>query len=149
MTNYLDSMKSLVEEAREWLGTPWHHNQKVKGKGVDCIRFVESLAESQGIEIGFIPAHYTRSTQDERLLEFLRDRCLEKPLSLNNIEDGDIMVLKYRGVPHHLAIASTLPDGRRGIIHASEDGVVEQGFEGRLLLIWVGLFSLKKDSRYD
>jgi len=28
--------QSLIDEARTWLGTPYHHQPRVKGVGVDC-----------------------------------------------------------------------------------------------------------------
>lgn len=35
----LEERLAIVEEARSWLGTPFHHHARVKGAGVDCINF--------------------------------------------------------------------------------------------------------------
>ena len=32
--------KQIIQTARQWLDTPYHHQARVKGVGVDCIGLV-------------------------------------------------------------------------------------------------------------
>jgi cell wall-associated NlpC family hydrolase len=36
----------IVEEARSWLGTPYHHQAALKGVGCDCIGLLRGVYET-------------------------------------------------------------------------------------------------------
>jgi len=50
--------KSIVEEAKQWLGTPWHHEARVKGAGVDCGMLILEIYERIGLIQHVVPPHY-------------------------------------------------------------------------------------------
>ncbi len=134
----------LVIEARSWLETPWHHNQSAKGIGVDCIRFIEAIALSQNFPVGDLPDRYSRQASEGKILDHLDRHAVKLPLDPFAVEEGDILVFKFSGIDHHLAIASRLPDGRTGIIHASarEGKVLEEGFDRVWVRVWCGRYRL-------
>ncbi|NOR63763.1 MAG: hypothetical protein GQ535_14880 [Rhodobacteraceae bacterium] len=47
---------AIVRAARGWLGTPYHHQQSVKGHGTDCLGLVRGVwREICGPEVEAIP----------------------------------------------------------------------------------------------
>lgn len=51
--------KQVIDEARSWLGTPFHMNQCVKGAGVDCGRFLIAVYSSVGLMPPFDAEYYS------------------------------------------------------------------------------------------
>jgi len=43
------SRQQVIEQARTWLGTPYHHQGRIKGIGVDCIGFIIGALMEVGI----------------------------------------------------------------------------------------------------
>ncbi len=41
--------QAVVAEARTWEGTPWHHQGRVKGAGVDCLMLIAGVFEAAGL----------------------------------------------------------------------------------------------------
>lgn len=131
---------AIVEESRSWLLTPYRHNQCWKTCGVDCVRFLCAIADKFNIEHGKLPKHYDRLVKDDRLLEHLRTYFVEKPIV--DAQNGDILVFKFYGVPHHLGIA-VLENDILSVIHASliHEKVVEHPIDERWRRVLVAVFS--------
>ena len=99
---------AIITEAHEWLGTPYHDQQCVKGEGVDCAMFVFGIAMELGMVDELdrlkVPAYspeWHLHNDDERLLYILESfGCKEtkKPLI------GDIITFKFGRVSSHLGI---------------------------------------------
>ena len=121
----------IITEAREWIGTPYHHQAMVKGVGCDCAGFVVGVGIRTGAlsmtdkEIasysgyGRIPnPNYMRKNMERFLFE------------IDDPKTGDIVLIQWRhNMPMHLAILSEYKN-RRTIIHSYRDsgGVVEHNF---------------------
>lgn len=135
----------ITAKAREWLGTPWQHNQQCKGYGVDCIRFIEAIASEAGFPVGEIPSNYSRSASETGLLDHLNRHAIALPLNEDAIGEDEILVFKFGGVPHHLGFSTQLPDGRVGMIHASsrDRKVVEHGLDDVWLRVLCARYRLK------
>ena len=121
----------IIREARSWIGTPWHHNQRCKGAGVDCVQFIAALAQSQGLDIGKLENYY-RTPRGDELLDTMR--AIPGLVETGIIQGGSILVFRVGGIPHHLAVAT-----EEGMIHADAKvgRVVElshRGFWDRLLV---------------
>lgn len=116
----------IATEAREWLGTPWFHNQSQKGIATDCV----GLLAGVGREIGFLSPdfkleNYSRIPRNDFMIQFL-DRYLERVESENKSNGepkiGDILAFRKMGVNTHVGIY--IGDGV--LIHADNDrGVIE------------------------
>jgi cell wall-associated NlpC family hydrolase len=108
---------ALVEEAKTWLGTPFHHRAAVKGAGVDCAFFIYATFHAVGLvpELEFpdYSPQWWANRNDEWFIE-----CLEKE-GLHEfkgpLEPGDVVVVKYGRVFAHGAIIIDWPK----IVHAS------------------------------
>lgn len=49
---------TVLEEARSWLRTPFHHEGRSKGHGVDCAMLLAEVYEHAGLIPRVIPEHY-------------------------------------------------------------------------------------------
>jgi cell wall-associated NlpC family hydrolase len=126
----------VVIIARGWLETPYRHQKKLRGVGVDCIGLIWGV----GLEAGVltVPADevrpflaYSRLPSPKRFM-----RALE--LFFRRVDGtpqpADIAVMAWdleKKLPQHVGLLSDL-DGRPGLIH-SESRVgrcVEHGFVG-------------------
>jgi cell wall-associated NlpC family hydrolase len=50
--------QAVVEEARGWIGTPFHHAARVKGAGVDCLMLLAEVYERAGVAPHIEPPFY-------------------------------------------------------------------------------------------
>lgn len=99
----------IAEAALSWVDTPYHHQARVKGVGVDCAQLIAGVAEETGhIEPGTpIPFNYSTEwhlhNREEVLLKNLEAfGCTRKPST--ELEPGDILCFKYGRVVSHLGI---------------------------------------------
>lgn len=129
----------LIEKAREWIGTEWHHNQRQKGIAVDCVNFLSEVAKESGLEIEEIPEEYGRVATENKIELYLDRNFLKK--SSDIIERNDIILYSFFGLNNHVAIASS----ETTIIHASqkEGRVVEHTIDGIWLKRIKGVWRVK------
>lgn len=115
----------IVAAAREWLGTPYHHEGRVLGHGVDCIGLVLQVAIACGVEVDE-QTGYARIPDESRLLAGL-DRYTNS-IQLSEAQAGDIVAIPFIHKIRHLAILTN-----NGMIHAYEPagGVVEHAVSDR------------------
>ena len=107
--------KNVVDEARKWIGTPYHHQQSVKGHGADCLGLVRGVwRKVVGPETETIPAYSSswKTGGEDILLKALRHHM--DPVF--HIGAGRVLAFRYRPVlpVMHLAIAT----GTGTMIHA-------------------------------
>lgn len=122
---------AIVAEARAWLGTPFHHQQSLKGVGCDCIGLVAGVAEALGVpEAAAWKADplfrgYGREPNPRRLLEACAKYLDEIPLQAVRL--GDILQFTFVREPMHFAIVSQLDP--RYVVHSYSRAarVVENG----------------------
>ncbi len=98
----------MVQAARLWIGTPYHHAADVKGTrgGVDCAMLLVRVYCDLGLVEPFDPRPYTRDwflhRDEERYLGFLlaRSREVRKP------KEGDIALFRIGRCYGHGGIVS-------------------------------------------
>lgn len=106
----------LLEVARSWMGTPFHHQQRKRGVGVDCAGLLVEVARECGWEI-----------QDDPRKDYSRFPVVGKPLfnmvagqsvqiPPEQVQVGSIYLFWVRRatVPQHMGLCS----GDNKIIHA-------------------------------
>jgi hypothetical protein len=107
---------AVVEEARSWLGTPYHHAADVKGHGVDCAMLLVRVYCDLGLVERFDPRPYTRDwflhRNEERYLGFLLERSRE----VRAPGLGDIILFRMGRCFAHAGIISRVDP--LSIIHA-------------------------------
>lgn len=110
------SRARVVEAAREWIGTPYHHMADLHGVGVDCAMLLVRVFCDLRLVAPFDPRPYTRDwmlhRDDERYLGFLvaSAREVEAP------QPGDVILFRIGRCYAHGGIV-TLPNPLT-ILHA-------------------------------
>lgn len=128
--NEKSEREAVIKEAKEWLGTPYHTEARLKGAGVDCGLFLLQVMENTGfIEHTEIP-HYSVdiacNCAEPKYLNKIKEFCTHvdgEPLP------GDIIVYKFPGskVPHHAAFCVD----KEYIIHSyTRQGVILSNRKG-------------------
>lgn len=119
-----------MAEARKWLGTPYHHQARVIGHGVDCCGVVEMVARALGIPTP-LNLTYSRVPDEKELLATMDDYAVQIPLS--SARSGDIVLIPFVHKIRHMAILTDI-----GMLHSYEPMgmVVEHSIDER----WKRLF---------
>jgi cell wall-associated NlpC family hydrolase len=113
----------ILAEARTWRGTPFHHQARIKGNGVDCAQLVVGVGQALGL-IGEYPREYVRYGRVPRP-DYMRTRLEEfmDEIPANEAVPGDVLWIYWRDarpdLPMHLAFFTDLHG--RGILHAYEE----------------------------
>lgn len=134
----------LVHEARECVGTPYHHLGREKNAGVDCIGLVYVAAKNAEVNVSWFKDTTYGKIPDGRFKEGL-DRWFDKVWDveltprrswLPLLKNGDLLSMSWKlgSRPMHIAIAAV---GRNSwnIIHAF--GGNEKVVEHRLDQLWL------------
>lgn len=115
----------VVAEARKLLGTPYHHQGRVLGHGVDCYGVIEMVARSLGIDVpnGIT---YSRIPDELELIRNMDQYAIQVPVSEAGV--GDIVLIPFLHKIRHMAILTDM-----GILHAYEPRgmVVEHAVDDR------------------
>lgn len=127
----------VIAAARTFLGTPFHHQGRAKGAGVDCIGLIVEAARGAGIELRD-RIDYPRQPIPAELIADL-DANLDRVEPLKH-KAGDVLVfwIVDEFAPQHVALATDA-----GMIHAWSGGMrrvqehgITQGWRARLHSVW-------------
>lgn len=99
-----NSSKLIAAEALSWVGTPYHHQADVKGRGVDCAMLLVRVFVDTGIVPAFDPRPYTPDwymhRDEERFLGWISKFGDPVPEG-SPLEPGDVALYKFgRCVSH-------------------------------------------------
>src|SRR5579884_3831845 len=118
----ITSRIEIVNIARSWLGTPYHHMGRIKGVGVDCAMFPLEVYREAGligdIAIPFYPPDWHLHRSEEIYLNIVQQRASELR-SHEAPQPGDFVLYQFGRTWSHGAIVLDWPM----IIHA----VVQHG----------------------
>jgi NlpC/P60 family putative phage cell wall peptidase len=110
-----DARAAIVAEAQTWLGTPFHHQGRVKGAGVDCAMLLAEIYHRCGlvpyVDPGYYPPDWHLHRDAERYLEKLMPYAHELA---GPPAPGDVAVFRYGRTFSHGAIVIAWPR----LIHA-------------------------------
>lgn len=111
----------IVLQARTWIGTPFHHQARLKGKGCDCLGLIVGVVDELGLKdsTGKLLASYDEVTYSKEpdgtyLIQKLTGLLEEVPVA--EACAGDLALFKVRENPQHLAILTDY-EGMIGMIH--------------------------------
>lgn len=109
----------VVLEARRWVGTPFTHQGRVLGAGVDCAGLLIGVARALRLSSYDING-YNRSP-DGYELRAECDREMDA-VPAGQARVGDVLLLRMGRYPQHLAIVSAVEAGVPTVmIHAHAD----------------------------
>ncbi len=137
----------IVRTAREYLGTRWVHQGRVKGVGVDCIGLLVGVAKELGLTT-FDNTNYTRMPDGDILRDNLNEHMVE--MTSGRYRPGDVLMMKFVHQPQHIAIVTDL-GGRLGIIHAHMQSrkVVEHGLDALWISRIVAVYRFEPKNEVD
>lgn len=113
----------IVAQARTWLGTPFHHQGRVKGVGCDCLGLIVGVARELALtdEKGFLLADYDQPNYsplpDGRGLKTAVSLHLLELPSIGEALPGDVPLIRFQNDPQHVGILAKLDDGSDSLIH--------------------------------
>lgn len=122
-----------VAAARACMKTPFKHQGRVPGLGLDCAGLLVQIFRALDLphidEFG-----YPRNPYDGQLEKILDSQPSMRRIPPADAAPGDALAMRIRTAPQHIAIVTADVAGHRYIIHASEEhgGVVEH----RLDSLW-------------
>lgn len=113
----MPTREDIVAEARSWLGTPYLHQARLKGVGVDCAGLVIGVCKNVGIlPPDFDVKGYPR-VPDGTSLMALCDQYMTR-ISTDGMQPGDAVLIRWEEDPQHLGILGDYLHGGLSIIHA-------------------------------
>lgn len=136
----------IIAQARTWLGTPFHHQARLKGKGCDCLGLVVGVVDELGLKdasgvalAAYDEVTYSRQPDGAYLTEKLTGLLAEVPVA--EARAGDLALFKVRENPQHLAILTDY-EGTLGMIHcfAPARKVVEHRLDDEWKLRMIKVF---------
>jgi cell wall-associated NlpC family hydrolase len=135
-----EERQRVVEVAKSWLHTPYHHMGRVKGVGVDCATFLCEVYREAGIsnyiDLDFYPMDWALHRDKERYLETI----LKYTHIVSRAKMADIIIYRFGRVASHSAIVTQYPKVINCYVEIGVcedvDGSIRLPFERR-----IGIFS--------
>lgn len=128
--------KTIVAQARSWLGTKYHHQGRLKRDdsdnlgGVDCVGLVMGIAKELALRSAdndrllaeFDETGYSMHPDGVSLQSFLDKhlRCVKVSAHetvVSKIRPGDVLLFKLFEYPQHVGIATNCASSSIGFIH--------------------------------
>lgn len=136
----------IVAAARGWIGTPFHHQARLLGVGVDCIQHVIAVAEQLGsVPQGFNIEPYARLPHAGRLMALAREHMVELPAD-HGLQIGNIVVVAIEREPQHFGVIGDYRHGGLSMIHAAANArpprVIEHRYMPSTAMKFVAAFDL-------
>lgn len=94
--------QELIDEARKWLGTPFHHQGRVRA-GVDCAGVIVKPAQAINLEIIDKPG-YSRTPSGVLQSEIAKQLVRVK---IADMQPGDVLLMSWIE-PQHVALVTGL-----------------------------------------
>lgn len=117
--------QQVTDVARTWVGTPFKHQGRLKGKAVDCGGLIVGIANDLGIEVKDFLG-YGREPANGMLERIVSSQTVKE----RKIKPGCILLMRFVREPQHLAIVTT----NNTIIHAYAN--IGKVTEHRLSNMW-------------
>lgn len=114
-----------IEVALRCLKTPFAHQGRVPGLGMDCAGLFIQVCRELGLEHQDA-AGYPRNPYDGKLEAELDGQPCLRRIDPGEAKEGDLLCMRIRRAPQHIGFHAGFVDGQPYIIHASEEhgGVV-------------------------
>lgn len=138
--------KRIIQEAKTWVGTPFHLHGRLKNIGCDCVGLLIGVAkelnllsrQNQGLP-HFDTLDYHPRESSKLLEQMLKLHLCEK----TNLQIADVVMLQYDSIPGHIGVVSQNSEGLLSIVHANMrfKKVVEHTLDESLRSKIVGIFS--------
>lgn len=106
----------MVDAARTWLATPYHHGARIKGAGVDCAQILYDVyVDATGLIESFDLPDYRPQYGLHRSEEVYLSWILRYARTVPEARPGDLVTYQFGRAMSHVAIVIDWPQ----IIHAA------------------------------
>jgi len=126
---------AVIVEAKSWIGTPFHHQGRIKGKagGVDCLMFLAEVYERAGVCGHIEPPFYVPDWHMHRDAERYMEGLLGYAHAIDGPpEPGDIALFKFGRTFSHGAIVIEWPRIVHAYAWARQVTLGDASIDGRL-----------------
>lgn len=120
----MTTRQQIVDEARSWLGTRYHHQASVKQAGCDCLGLVRGVYRNiTGVEPEQ-PPPYSRDWAETLRQETLIDAAERhlKRVDLTDLQPGNVVIFRFK--PTAMAKHAGILTSDSTMIHAAEKAPV-------------------------
>lgn len=108
----------IVEAARRCIDTPYHHQARKPGVGLDCVGLVVCTGQAVGaLGAGFDVRGYSRVPDGFSLMHHLDEQL--DAIERADMRPGDVVCVAFDGYPQHIGVLGDYAHGGLSIIHAS------------------------------
>jgi NlpC/P60 family putative phage cell wall peptidase len=104
----------IIDEAMTWLGTPYHHQARVKGCGVDCAQLLIQVFHNVGLVPIINPGNYPQDWHMHRSEEQFLNWVKKYARQVSNPLPGDVALFRFGRCVSHGAIMLD----KESLIHA-------------------------------
>jgi cell wall-associated NlpC family hydrolase len=123
----------IVAIAREVIGTPYMHQQRVAGLALDCAGVPVHVARRLGLSFDDI-TNYGRLPQPDEMRKVLDGNLTRVPKA--QMQFGDVAWIRFHTEPQHFAILGNYRYGGFSLIHASNGSGLKAVVEHRMDERW-------------
>ena len=110
--------QDMIAAAAECLDTPFRHQGRLAGIGLDCAGVLAHCLDRLGLPYTDQNG-YGRSPFDGMLEKSLDGQPSLIRVAINEAEGGDVLLMRMQKEPQHIAIHAGFIDGSTYIIHGS------------------------------
>lgn len=122
----------FVRVAREYIGTPWVHDARLKGVGVDCVGLIVCALAELGVDVPD-ERGYSRDDEFDRMTSRIEAQCTML-LDHEASWPGDLVVFRGPRITNHVGIYTDTEN----FIHAWNSPTVSAVVEMPFDAYWTG-----------
>lgn len=127
--------EQIVAIARETLGTPYQHQQRLNGIAMDCAGVPAYVANKIGLSFDD-PANYGRLPIPALMREEVDKRLVR--VARRDMQPGDLVWIRFEVDAQHFAIVGDYVHGGLSLIHGYNGAGLNRVVEHRLDAEWMG-----------
>lgn len=133
-------MMKPIDYARSYIGTPFHHQGRLPGVGLDCAGVVVCALVASGVTVQDVKG-YGRVPTGGIFAAAVGAQC--DKIELSDAQVGDFIMFAFRDEPQHIAMISGIDPIM--LIHAYQDvgRVVENALDDTWKARMRGVYRLK------
>ncbi len=113
--NIEEKREKIIAKAMEYIDTPYHHQSRLKGVGIDCAGLIVCVLKDLNEEITDLKT-YSRLPNSNELQKVCDENA--EMINFENAKKGDVLLITFIKNPQHLAFLDIDENGNRYMIHA-------------------------------